>query len=495
MKKIERDFLKDFSNSINSKSSYEDIKGNLNIIIPSSHSHSKWRKWAILTISCLLLLVLIGGVYAISKEVEEYNEAVIFFSEHELDIDDLSRKEVKEIHRDITSNSFSYLKTREVISKSFDKYIPGFIIPSEYPTSEEVENLWNNLKNILDGKYEAEDVSYKYDYTLKEETTPSGEPIFDKGIFEKYSGDTLLWKIEFDNYYIKGYKIMPDFILVYGDNSFFEDKHYSWIAAVGKYGNVLWKTEFDNGFKRENLREVIDNKDNTFAVITEGGEDYFCINQIDSSGNIINFSKNKVKGIFITRAARFRDGYLIQYSLPSSHTTQIIKVDKDANIEATLKYEANDYFYIITDMIEYNNKIYLSGYSARKTEANQTYTRRAEIANVFTYIRENKLHKISSEELVPLIRVNYTALLLVCEDLNDMPRVVYTIPEVMGSSLYTSETGELLWDIENIIHAIYSPATSSFTIGGISKVFQYSFNENEEFLSQTYTGKQAEYRR
>ena len=71
-----------------------------------------------------------------------------------------------------------------------------------------------------------------------------------------------------------------------------------------------------------------------------------------------------------------------------------------------------------------------------------------------------------------------------------MPRVVYTIPEVMGSSLYTSETGELLWDIENIIHAIYSPATSSFTIGGISKVFQYSFNENEEFLSQTYTGKQ-----
>ena len=55
--------------------------------------------------------------------------------------------------------------------------------------------------------------------------------------------------------------------------------------------------------------------------------------------------------------------------------------------------------------------------------------------------------------------------------------------------------GNLLWDVESITSTFFSPATSSFTIGGTSYVFRYTFDTSGMLISQEKTGEVVNYRR
>ena len=66
-----------------------------------------------------MLLCVIGlTAHSLSVEAKEYQAAVEFFETNKLSTDGLTRTEVKEIYRDITTNKFQYKKTGEVIVKS-----------------------------------------------------------------------------------------------------------------------------------------------------------------------------------------------------------------------------------------------------------------------------------------------------------------------------------------------------------------------------------------
>ncbi|MBO7503728.1 MAG: hypothetical protein J6U38_05110, partial [Clostridia bacterium] len=58
---------------------------------------------------------VIAGGFAIAAEAKEYKEAVSFFEDHGLSMEGLNRAEVKAVYRDITTNSFTYGKTAEVL--------------------------------------------------------------------------------------------------------------------------------------------------------------------------------------------------------------------------------------------------------------------------------------------------------------------------------------------------------------------------------------------
>lgn len=175
---------------------------------------------------------------------------------------------------------------------------------------------------------------------------------------------------------------------------------------------------------------------------------------------------------------------------------RIVKVDCEGNITESFSYGDENSYYYITDMIEFGENIYLSAYVVPKLEnEDQNAGGRYEIAAILNYIFENNLWKISDEELTPMVRDNYTAMLLVCEINAGLPREFYSVKGSLGGKLSVSDTGNLLWQVESIATTFFSPATSSFTIGGTSYVYRYAFDDSGKLISQEQTGEIAAYRR
>ena len=120
---------------------------------------------------------------------------------------------------------------------------------------------------------------------------------------------------------------------------------------------------------------------------------------------------------------------------------------------------------------------------------------RYEIADVLDYLFSNNIWEISSEALTPMVRKNYTALLLICDPRSGTPLEFYSVEGSLGGKLAVSEEGALLWDVESIASTFFSPATSSFTIGGSCEVFRYRFGSDGLLLSQENTGETVPYHR
>jgi UDP-N-acetylmuramate dehydrogenase len=68
------------------------------------------------------------------------------------------------------------------------------------------------------------------------------------------------------------------------------------------------------------------------------------------------------------------------------------------------------------------------------------------------------------------------------------------IPGSLGGALAVGD-GHLTWDVQSITSTFFSPATSSFTIGGTCSVFRYTFDENGALTGQEDTGETVPYRR
>jgi hypothetical protein len=175
---------------------------------------------------------------------------------------------------------------------------------------------------------------------------------------------------------------------------------------------------------------------------------------------------------------------------------RIAKVDQEGNITESFSYGGEDAYYYITDMMEYNGSIYLSAYAVPKLEdEDQSAGGRYEIAAVVRKLFDRGAFQISSEELTPMVRDNYTAILLICDPNVGIPREFYSVKGSLGGKLSMSDSGMLLWDVESITTTFFSPATSSFTIGGTCYVFQYAFDADGMLISHEKTGEITSYRR
>ena len=169
-----------------------------------------------------------------------------------------------------------------------------------------------------------------------------------------------------------------------------------------------------------------------------------------------------------------------------------MKLSRDGGTLDTFIYEGEDCDYTITDMIEFGGRVYLSAYAVPKqTDRGGRY----EIADILAYLFDNNIWEISSEELTPMVRDNYTAVLLLCDPEGGAPETFYSVKGSLGGKLAINNTGELAWDVESVVDTFFSPATSSFTIGGTCQVFRYTFDEAGTLLRQEDTGETVPYRR
>ena len=436
--------------------------------------------------ACLVLTAGLGG-FAIAAEAKEYNAAVDFFEQNGLSAEGLSREELKEVYRDITTNRFTNDKTAEVIRHS----VPGVEILQHEPTPDELAALWNG--NIANSANHGKGIEYRTDceYKLDEAL---GFDVFDKSIVECYRDGGLIWKTEFSSFYVEGCVPMTEGIVAWGFTPTWSSEMttYSWIARLDDGGNKLWERRLDHGFEDEYIGAVLDNGDGTWAVISRGDLEYLCLGQYDMSGNELSFKKTYVGNKGVWNAARLGDGYLAQLGdyIDGEHA-HLAKLDKDGNITDNFIYENDDCNYYITDMAEFEGNVYLSAYSVPKQNDEGG---RYEIADILDYVFNRDNWEISSEELTPIVRDNYTAVLLLCDPAGGEPKNFYSVKGSLGGTLAV-ENDQLKWNVESIASTFFSPATSSFTIGGNCLVYRYSFDESGILAGCEDTGEIVRYAR
>lgn len=454
-----------------------------------------WRIAASLAACCILLIC----VTLVSVEAMEYRDAIQFFNEYGLPTDGLSRGEIKAVYRDITTKSFTYSKTAEVIADSLSSdQIRGYEIQQDDPTPEDIERLWN-YKNYNDRFSGSNSGGIHYDYHSEYKEDPQlGFEVHDKSLFEKYDGEKLLWRISITEFSVSGFSTVSDGVIAYGETPSWSSSQrtYAWMAKIDANGNILWKKMMANGFDDEYIAEILENEDGSYTVISRGDFKYFCYSQYSAEGEKTYFKKTEIGNYGIWNVARLGDGFIVQLgSYLTNEYSKIVKLDREGNITESFSYDSEDAYYYVTDMIEYNGKIYLSAYCVPKLEEAQSYGSRYEIAAVLDYLFSSGIWEISSEELTPMVRDNYTAMLLVCEPNAGTPQEFYSVKGSLGGKLSLSDSGMLFWNVESITTTLFSPATSAFTIGGTSTVFQYCFDASGALISQEKTDEVVDYYR
>ncbi len=441
-----------------------------------------YRVWAPVA-ACLVLAVSLTGVAA-AAEVREYNAAADFFAENGLSAEGLSREDIKAVYRDISTNRFTNDKTAEVIRRS----VQGVEILQQEPTAEELAAFWNgNFVNSGKGIEYRIDCEYKLDNTL-------GFDIFYKSIVECCHDGSPIWKKEFSSFYVDDCASVADGTAAWGYTSTWSSEQPSpaWLARLDDSGKVLWERRLDHGFENEYICAVLDNGDGTWAVISRGDLEYLCLSQYDINGNELSFNKTQIGNKGIWNAARLGDGYLVQLGdYTGGNYAHLAKIDRDGNITDNFVYEGDDCDYHITDMAEFEGRVYLSAYSVPKQTDGGG---RHEIADILDYVFDKGNYEISSDELTPLVRDNYTAVLLLCDPEGGEPETFYSVKGSLGGKL-TVEDERLQWDAESIVSTFFSPYTSSFSIGGTCRVYRYSFDGLGALAECNDTGETTRYNR
>lgn len=448
--------------------------------------------------ACIAVLVLTVGIagLAFAAEAKEYSTAVDFFEENGLSTEGLSREDIKAVYRDITTRRFEYGKTAEVIVRT----VPGWDISQKKLTPDELAALWKRNCDI--GSTGTTDTAkdqfvYTTDY-LDKSDDEHGFLVFDRSLLNCHRGGRLIWTAEFTEFIVDDACHTSAGTAVWGFTYRISNEESSpaWIARVSENGTVLWKHQLEHGATYcEDVVQIIENRDGSWAVISRLDFEHLCLSQYDVDGNERSFQKTHIGKVGVLNAISFGDGYLVQASsFEEGGKARLIKLDRAGNLIDDFSYTAEDCDYTITDMAEFEGKMYLSAYATPKCQSDSFG--RDEIAGILDYVFDNyPKFDIPSEELTPLVQNNYTAVLLVCDPAGGAPETFYSAKGSLGDKLSVNDGGELVWTVHSVYATFFSPATSSFTIGGRCQVLRYTFDTDGKLISHKNTGETVPYRR
>lgn len=452
--------------------------------------------------ACLAVVLLLGsGAFMIRAEAKEYRSAVMFFAENGLPTEGLTRAEIKAVYRDITTKSFTYGKTAEVIRQA----VPGFEIAQKEVTPEELSRWWER-KDLVPADPDTFDPSvdprlgpgFRY---IREEIHGKNwddqTGSFEKSILKCYRDRQLVWTAEFTDFWVRDCEHFAGETVVWGQTPSISSvqKEYPWLAFVDESGKILWQKRFDHAFGQEYVAAVLENSDGTFAVISRGDLKFVCLSCVDPNGNERSFAKTEVGNLGIWNAACLGDGYILHLgSYNEGDYAHLYRMDREGRLTQSFSYEDEECVYHITDMAEFAGQVYLSAYAVPETKGRFG---RDEIGNILEDLlaREDHGMDISSQELTPLVRDNYTAVLLICDAESGEARTFWSVRGSLGGKLTVRDPERMEWDVESISSTFYSPATSSFTIGGVCDVFRYSFDATGRLTGQEETGETTQYRK
>ena len=164
----------------------------------------------------------------------EHQKAVRFFNEHGLETEGLSRAELRQVHKDITSGSFSLEATSEIIIHE----VYGYEVVYGRPTPNDLKELWNRQFGV---PKETAGVLYKY-YPI-DPNASSGE----RYTVEKYIDGEEIYKINLPkNRVVISHTEYGSDALVFGmlcGGDIGSTSSNGWAALIDEYGNIVWENE------------------------------------------------------------------------------------------------------------------------------------------------------------------------------------------------------------------------------------------------------------
>lgn len=441
----------------------------------------------ILAVAVAAAAITAGSVIgAAAMEAKEYRAAVEFFDAYALPTTELSRSEIKAVYHDITSGSFSLDKTGEIILREVEGAIEGQAI-----TPSEIEAAWN-IRNSSGGiavtstkdEYRFEIVEYM------DETR--GFLMEDCTLARRYdSSENVLWEVRLDDFNVDGYIPVESGILVWGHT-------FTWSSIQPRRARVALITE-DGEFRWEKSHSRYKNDMPSAAVadgerlVVFGRGDFvnLTVTVYDYAGNELLYAAHEVGNYGIRQAVKLGDGYLVRLS-NYAEGDKLIKLDRSGALLDTLTYTADDTSYVITDMLELDGRLYLSAYAFPTPEGGDAQGR-SELQPVFESIFSVKAWNITAEELIPMLRAQYTAVLFLCDPESGEPEQFYAVDGALGGALAADADGHLCWDTQHFADAYFSPATSAFTIAASCNILRYTFAADGTLLGETATGETANY--
>ncbi len=135
-------------------------------------------------------------------------------------------------------------------------------------------------------------------------------------------------------------------------------------------------------------------------------------------------------------------------------------------------------------MIEFDNQVYLSAYAVPYFDKPLNWG--GEIRSLLDILNEMDYDTITDEYVLNLFKDHYKAVLFICDKNNGDLKTFYTVDSAIGSN-FLIENGNLTWNVEYFENMTYSVATSSFTFGGVTRVYNYMYDEKGRFIGVNKT--------
>ncbi len=451
------------------------------------------KPWRRAIAAAAVLLILIGAGAGFAAEASEYRKAAEFFESNGLTTEGLSRTEVKAVYKDIITRKFTYGKTAEVISR----LIPGMEIITEDMSPAELEQIWQSADSSNANTARASSIRCEINIIEKEDEYNYIH--FDKSVIDCYrilesGAKEKLWSCDIHSFCVTDCMQVSDGFAVWGRDYEFPGEIRSFVAFIDSSGKLRWENAVEEA---DQVRSVVERPDGTIAAMGNGKNRELFLKLYDKDGKLQAFRTSKAGGgSYIRDAVSFGDGYLLRLiNTASGDTAHIVRMSADWEPLSDLTYEEEGSDYYITDMVGYGDRVYLSAYAVPEQKDPGGRHEIADIlSEIFQRIMGEKEFDIPSEDLTPMLKANYTAVLLLCDPNSVEPETFFTVKGCLGGKLTAGEDG-LQWDVYSFRSSFFSPATSAFSICAECGIFRYTFNGDGRLNGMKDTGETYMYYR
>lgn len=488
MKKEDYNDLFSNQKEIQDSISYNDIKEEVSkTIVTKEKARVNFVKYLI-PVTIFLLFLTLTISYSITetinnkKQIEkEYNEAVEFFEENELNYEGLTQSEVIDVHNDIVTKSFSSEKTLQVIRDSIISKIVDNTIKIDDISYDLAENFWDYFKNLHTIRKEKEKGEAYYDFLTIFEIRDDHVIYRLCTVFNKYLDDEVIWSVEFEEH-MTGYYIVNDGIIVVGHDIDYS-KNSLYISKLSFDGEIEWKLVEEDFY---NLHAFFENEDGYILFLNRGS--HVAMYDLSKDGEL-SLIKEIILETSLTKVIKNKNGYIF-FLVDSSYTGGVRTMcpflqlrDEFGELLKEYTYQDEERLYKFKNAIEYDGKLFISGYSYIKEELFNYYDETNYIINR-VWEKTNGGASISDEETTQIVKDNYKAVLFVYDEILDELVIFEEVEAALSHDLIV-EDDYLVWQVEVIVQVRYSPATSSFTFGGVTQIYNCVLVGNDFEVIQT----------
>ncbi len=436
-----------------------------------------------LAAAIVLLAALGAGGFAYAAEAREFGEAKAFFEEHDISTDGLTRAEIKAVYRDITTESFTYGKTAEVISHNLEtNSIPGWEILHEDPTAEDVRDAWADME-----KHYLAQINFPVDWEDEKHTENGVEYLRHKlGRIDKCVGRDVKWSYTSDKMrFYFGYELRDGSLgtgVVAEDvpiNKVDQRRFTPALTRFGSDGEPLWFVTWDNGAPEEQISSVFEEEDGSLTVFSskrdyENNDFALCVSRITADGKYLGSVANPTGNAWVCDMLGFEDGYLAILYDNESMEQRVVKVDREGKLAGEFAYSENGNDYRIKGVTAFGGRIYISAEYEDGEIVDSLYT--------------GEPRRMGAEEFTPIAKRIFTAVMLVCDKDGGKPKEFYRVNGAMAGDLEIDE-GRLNWRVYSITSAEFNPLMGSRSSDIDANIRNYVFSEDGALIENTDSGE------